>query len=342
MSRALGWTLSGLILMAAGALVWWWDFSLFMQRPLAAGQAPFQYTVASGYSIRRIAADLNRAGVLRKPAYWELYARAIGAARQVHIGEYTIDPSLTPPQLLRRFTTGRVIQYSFTLIEGWTFRQLRAALHADPVLVRTLHEATDDEIMEAIGAPGVHPEGRFLPDTYLFPRGTTDRDFLRRAYHSMRVELERQWRDRDPDLVLESAEQALILASIVERETAVAAERTTIAGVFSERLRRRMYLQTDPTVIYGMGEAYQGRIRYRDLRRDTPYNTYTRKGLPPTPIAMPSRESIVAVCHPRYTGALYFVARGDGTHQFSKSLEEHNQAVIKYQLGGDASRLRRN
>ncbi len=340
MPRPLIWTLNAAILLVGCALIAWGDVTSFLHRPMSSAHAAFQYTVKPGTSIRRIGRELHARGVLQHPLYWELYARVSGVAKRVKTGEYRIDPRQSPSRLLTQLTEGRVIQYGFTLIEGWTFKQLRAALAADPILLKTLEGMSDAQIMTALGAEGEHPEGWFLPDTYYFPRGTSDLDFLGRAHRAMQERLASEWATRAPDLPLKTPYEALTLASIVERETAVPEERATIAGVFIERLRRKMYLQTDPTVIYGMGDRYKGRIRYRDLRRDTPYNTYTRPGLTPTPIAMPSAESINAALHPAFSGALYFVSRGDGTHEFSSSLQEHNQAVIKYQLDGDASRLR--
>jgi UPF0755 protein len=342
MPRSLIWAINVAILAGSVLLVVWGNLTGFLHSPMSAEHAQFEYLVEPGTSIRRIGTQLHARGVLREPFYWELYARVTGVATRIKAGEYRIHPRRTPAQLLEQLTSGRVVQYSFTLIEGWTFEQLRAALAAHPVLVATLPDATPEQIMAAVGAAGEHPEGRFLPDTYFFPRGATDVAFLQRAYRSMQDKLASEWAGRAGELPLKTPDEALTLASIVERETAAPDERATIAGVFIERLRRKMYLQTDPTVIYGMGDRYKGRIRYTDLRRDTPYNTYTRKGLTPTPIAMPSAEAIHAVLHPEYSGALYFVARGDGTHQFSASLREHNEAVIKYQLNGDASRLRGN
>lgn len=340
MPRALIWTINAAILAGSVLLVVWGNLQGFLHSPMASSRSEFEYVVRPGASIRHIGHELHARDVLSSPWYWEFYARLTGVATQIKTGEYRIDPRNSPARLLRQLTEGRVVQYSFTLVEGWTFKQLRAALAKDPILVATLREATDEEIMVALGAEGEHPEGRFLPDTYFFPRGTTDVAFLQRAYRAMQQRLDSEWVNRVEGLPLKTPYEALTLASIVERETAVAEERATIAGVFIERLRRKMYLQTDPTVIYGMGDRYKGNIRYSDLRRDTPYNTYTRKGLTPTPIAMPSAEAIHAVLHPQFSGALYFVARGDGTHQFSASLQEHNEAVIKYQLDGDASRLR--
>jgi UPF0755 protein len=229
---------------------------------------------------------------------------------------------------------GEVVQHSLTIIEGWTFQQLLQAVRSHPMLTQTLADADPQAVMEALAEPGTHPEGWFYPDTYRFPRGTSDVEFLRRAYRVMQQRLAAEWEKRAEGLPLKSPYEALVLASLIERETAVAAERTRIAGVFVRRLRKGMRLQTDPTVIYGMGDAYEGRIRWRDLRTDTPYNTYTRHGLPPTPIAMPSGAAINAALNPADGKELYFVSRGDGSHHFSATLEEHNAAVRCYQLGG--------
>ncbi len=239
---------------------------------------------------------------------------------------------MTALQLLQQMVDGEVIQHTLTLVEGWSFKQVMVALRAHHAIRATLQGLTAAEIMSRLGYAGQHPEGRFFPDTYHFPKATSDIEFLRRAYSAMAERLEQEWVAREPDLPLKSAYEALILASIIEKESAVSAERAEIAGVFIRRLNKGMRLQTDPTVIYGMGEAYDGNIRRRDLRHDTPYNTYTRKGLPPTPIAMPGGEAIHAALHPASAESLYFVARGDGTHYFSATLEEHNRAVRKYQL----------
>ncbi len=236
---------------------------------------------------------------------------------------------------------GDVKTYNLTVIEGWTFAQMLDAVRTHPALAHTLAEdAGADAVMEALGQPGQHPEGRFFPDTYQFPRATTDVALLRRAYRRMQRVLAEEWRQRGENLPLDTPYEALILASIIERETGVPEERARIAGVFVERLERGMRLQTDPTVIYGLGDEFEGDLRFRHLRTDTPYNTYTRGGLTPTPIALPSRAAIHAALHPERRGELYFVSTGDGRHVFSRTLEEHNRAVIEYQLGGDASRLR--
>lgn len=307
-------------------------YQQFRQQPLAVPTEGYQLVVPAGASIGTVAQQLVRDGVLDEPHLLRVMARAEGKAAQIKAGEYLLQPSTTPQRLLRMLVAGEVVQHTLTIVEGWTFKQMMAAVRAHPALEHTVGDG--DDVMKLLGAPGEHPEGRFYPDTYHFPRGTTDIDFLRRAYQIMEQRLAAAWQQREEDLPLKSAYEALILASLIERETAVASERTRIAGVFVRRLRKGMRLQTDPTVIYGMGDAYDGNIRLRDLRTDTPYNTYTRFGLPPTPIAMPSGASIDAALNPAEGNELYFVSRGDGSHHFSATLEEHNAAVRRYQLGG--------
>ena len=264
--------------------------------------------------------------------YWRLLARELGVAGQLHAGEYALEPGLTPRALLSKMAAGEVIQHRFTLVEGWTFNQLRAALAQDTVLVQTLTVLDDAEIMRRLGDAETPPEGEFLPETYSYIKGMSDIDVLRRAHEAMHKMLDKLWAERGPETPLESAYQVLILASIVEKETGRAEERPQIARVFLNRLKLGMKLQTDPTVIYGLGRSYDGNLHRRDLDTDTPFNTYTRVGLPPTPIALPGKAALMAVVHPTDTDALYFVARGDGTHEFSATLEAHNHAVAKYQL----------
>jgi UPF0755 protein len=253
------------------------------------------------------------------------------AATRLQAGEYGLSLGMTPRDLLQELVTGSVIQHELTLIEGHSFREMLQRVHASPVLEHTLVDAADEEIMAALGQPEQDPEGRFLPDTYHVTRGTTDLEFLRRAYQAMADQLQTEWEAREEGLPLKTADEALILASIVEKETGVPEERAQIAGVFIRRLHKNMRLQTDPTVIYGMGKTYDGNIRKRDLLKDTPYNTYTREGLPPTPIAMPGVEAIHAVMHPAPGKSLYFVAMGEGRHYFSATLKQHNLAVDKFQ-----------
>jgi len=331
--RSIRFVVLGLLalILAGGYQVWRVDRWLDSPLPMA---APLTYELAPGSNFIQVVNDLSRQGIVDEPRWLRWYARLSGQASRIEAGEYLFEPGLTPRQLVGELVQGRVRQYSLTLIEGWNFRQLKAALASHPALRHTLTGLDDATIMARIGHPGEHPEGRFLPDTYYFPKGTRDTDFLARAYDAMSRVLAEEWAARAPDLPLKTPYEALILASIVEKETGLASERPAIAGVFIRRLRRGMRLQTDPTVIYGMGKAYRGNIRKRDLLKDTPYNTYRRAGLPPTPIAMPGRQAIHATLHPDDSDNLYFVARGDGSHQFSATLEEHNRAVIKYQLKG--------
>ncbi len=312
----------------------WWDYQVFLDAPLEGVAAEGELLeVEPGSNLTRLGQELHARGWLRRPGYWLWHARWSGRG-DIMVGEYRVTPEDTPRTLLERLNTGKVAQYSFTIVEGWTFQQLRHAIEQDPVLEQTLVGLPADTVMAQLGRPGLHPEGRFLPDTYHFPRGTSDLDFLQRAMREMDRVLAAEWEARAVGLPFRDPYEALVLASIVEKETAVPAERQQIAGVFVRRLERRMRLQSDPTVIYGMGERYDGNIRRRDLRRDNPYNTYRRHGLPPTPIALPGREAIYAALHPDDGDALYFVARGDGSHYFSSTLEEHNEAVIRFQLKG--------
>jgi UPF0755 protein len=290
------------------------------------------FLIKSGSNIKSIAQDLSLNKIIEDPWLFILLAKLKGVETSVRAGEYEIEPGLTADGLLKLFTEGNSIQYSFTIIEGWSFRQLLAAISEDPVIEHTLQGKTNEEIMTVLGYPEQHPEGMFFPDTYRFPKGTRDVDFLQRAYQVMQKHLTREWDQRGSNLPLKSSYEALILASIIEKETGAAFERPLISAVFIERLRRKMRLQTDPTVIYGMGEEFDGDIRFRDLKKDTPYNTYMRSGLTPTPIALPGLEAIRAALHPEPSNALYFVSKGDGTHHFSATLHEHNTAVQRYQI----------
>ena len=288
--------------------------------------------VKPGMGIGDIARELQRQPGLARPAFYlQAFVRLNGLAPRLQTGEYAIAPGATPRGLIGQIAAGRVIQHALVVVEGWTFKQLRWALAEHPKIVQTLQNASEAEIMARLGRPGEHPEGRFFPDTYHFPASTTDEAFLRRALAAMDRRLSDAWERRAPDLALSEPYQALILASIVEKETALPAERPAIAGVFERRLRKGMPLQTDPTVIYGLGDAFDGDLRRRDLVADTPYNTYLRKGLPPTPIALPGAESLAATVNPAAGDALYFVATGEGGHAFSATLEEHNRAVRRYQ-----------
>ncbi len=320
---------------AGWALMEWGDA---LQQELAVGENGIRYTINRGASFQSVVEDLAERGVLQKPRYLVWTARWTGKAGRMQAGGYYIRPGMTAEALMDLFVQGKVLQHSFTLVEGWTFRQVLQAMHSHPELVNTLADSSDQEVMARIGHPDDHPEGRFLPETYLFPDGTEDVDILRRAYDDMQALLIAEWERRDGGLPYGKPYDALIMASIVEKETARPEERGRIAGVFVKRLLKKMRLQTDPTVIYGLGESFDGNLRRRDLKRKTPYNTYVIKGLPPTPIAMPGVNSVLAALHPELGEALYFVAKGDGSHHFSATLAEHQRAVAQYQL----KRRRRN
>lgn len=310
------------------------DINNFRQSPLNIAEQGVRYEIKSGDTLTALARNLHQQNVLDKPRYLKLLAKLRGTANKIKIGEYLFEQGTTPEQLLKQIVKGATIQYSATIVEGLNFREMMAELQKNEYLEHTLKGQKPAAIMALIGKPGEHPEGRFLPDTYLFPRGTTDVDFLKRAYNAMENLLKEEWEKRQDGLPIKTPYEALILASIVEKETAVPSERNAIAGVFVRRLNKRMRLQTDPTVIYGMGEKFDGNIRKKDLLKDTPYNTYRRRGLPPTPIAMPGVDAIRAALNPADGDSLYFVARGDGSHEFSSTLDQHNNAVIKYQLKG--------
>jgi UPF0755 protein len=288
------------------------------------------FDVPPGSSLKKVGAELAGRGILAHPRIVTWYGQLRGDATHVHAGEYELEPGLTPRGLLEKLVAGKVFLHQFTIVEGWRFEDLLRLLRAQPAIAAT--DLDGAAIMAELGAPDVAPEGEFFPDTYKFPRGTSDVDFLRRAHEAMQRRLTAAWAGRDPDISVTTPYEALILASIIEKETALASERRKIAGVFNARIARNMRLQTDPTVIYGLGQDFDGDLRNRDLAKDTPYNTYTRSGLPPTPIALPGADSIEAAVHPDKSGALYFVATGepDGSHHFSKTLEEHNAAVRRY------------
>ncbi|MBI5463183.1 MAG: endolytic transglycosylase MltG [Gammaproteobacteria bacterium] len=326
--------LAGALVICISAVLGWlgYDYQSFTQTPLNVPADGLLIEIASGRSVRGIAEDLATKQIIDSPLYFEWMARVSGAAPRLQAGEYRIEPGTLPETFIQYLAAGKVVQHSLTIVEGWTFSQLMAAVQTHPVLIHSLHDKSAPQIMAALNHPGEHPEGRFLPDTYKFPRGMTDADFLGRAYTSMQETLQREWTTRAKDLPFKTPYEALVLASIVEKETGVAAERPRIAGVFIRRLKQDMRLQTDPTVIYGMGKIFDGDIRVSDLRKDTPYNTYTRHGLPPTPIALPGADAIRAVLHPADGKELFFVSKGDGSHYFSATVEEHNRAVQQYQL----------
>jgi UPF0755 protein len=333
-------TQSPLVLKTAGVAVvlvcfmvaWiWMGINSFSDQNLNVSE-PTVYFIEPGSSLIMVARDLEKQEIITNARYFVWLARLQGVANDIKVGEYDLTAQKTAANLLDDFVNGRVKQYVITIVEGWTFKQMLEAIKDHPNITHTLEKYDNESVMAAIGHPDEHPEGRFLPDTYHFPKGTTDVDVLKRAYDEMEQTVARLWPERAPSLPYDTPYEAQIMASIVEKETAIAGERTAIAGVFVRRLQSRMRLQTDPTVIYGMGDRYKGNIRKRDLKRDTPYNTYTRHGLPPTPIALPGADAIEAALNPAPGEALYFVAKGDGSHHFSKTIEEHNRAVRKYQI----------
>ncbi len=314
------------------------DFYDYIHESMPIADDEFVYEVQPGTTFHQLAKDLKARGVIEKPLYWAALARLQNKAHKIKAGLYRFENPLTPAELLDRFVGGKTVQFSLTIPEGWTYKQLLAAIKVHPQITPTLTDGS--KVMEQLGKGNEHPEGWFYPDTYQFPKGTTDIDFLSRSHKIMESRLREEWESRSEGLPLKTPYEALTLASIVEKETGVPEERSLIAAVFISRLKKGMPLQTDPTVIYGLGDDYDGNIRYRDLRRDTPYNTYLHKGLPPTPIAMPGGAALHAVLHPADTRALYFVAKGDGSHHFSETYAEHRKAVIAYQLKGDKRRYR--
>jgi UPF0755 protein len=321
------------VLALAAASYLYLDYRKFTQTPLTIAGTDATIDIARGESYRTIVDHLRMSGVTQaSPWYWRALGRELRIEGKLHAGEYALTPGLTPRELLRKMAAGDVLQHHFTIVDGWTFKQLRVALASDAGLAQTLTTLSDEDIAHRLGIEDGRPEGWFLPETYSWVKGDADFDVLKQAHAAMQKTLDKLWSARSPDLVLDSPYQALILASIVEKETGRPDERPLIAGVFARRLRFHMRLQTDPAVIYGMGDNYAGNIRKTDLEADTPYNTYTRDGLPPTPIALPGTPALEATLHPAPGDALYFVARGDGSHEFSATLDEHNRAVQKYQL----------
>ena len=313
------------VVLAAG--VWW------LQQPVPMKSEMVEITVEPGMSARAVVQALVKGGVEVDPQLLYWWIRLSGQARQIKAGSYEISRGPTPRTLLSKLVRGEVAQRSVTLAEGLTFAQWRVTLRNAPYLRQDGRDLDPEALMARLGRPGVHPEGRFFPSTYTYAKGSSDLALLRRAMQEMDQRLAAAWAQRAPDSPLRTPDEALILASIVEKETGRASDRGQISGVFNNRLRKGMLLQTDPTVIYGLGDKFDGNLRKRDLKADTPWNTYTRTGLPPTPIAMPGQESLLAAVQPEKTSALYFVARGDGTSEFSATLEDHNRAVRKYQLG---------
>lgn len=319
--------LAGLLVFGAAG---WWLFEPLKLQPLP-GSAVVDLEIEPGTPAQRVADSVASSGVAVEPTLLYAWFRLSGQARQIKAGSYEITPGTTPRSLLSMLVRGEESLKSVVIVEGWNFRQVRAALQKAEALKPDSMGLSQEAIMAQLGKPGVHPEGRFFPDTYTYAKGSSDLAVLKRAARAMERRLEAAWALRDAGTPLKTPDDALILASIIEKETGKPADRPEIGGVFSNRLRIGMLLQTDPTVIYGLGEQFDGNLRRRDLQADTPYNTYTRGGLPPTPIAMPGKASLLAAVKPATTKALYFVARGDGSSQFSSSLDEHNRAVNKYQ-----------
>ncbi|WP_028470075.1 endolytic transglycosylase MltG [Neptunomonas japonica] len=323
-----------LLLLGAAAMGWLWqDMHRYMNASINLKSDIPSLIVSKGTSFNRLLSALEHGGVINKPLYFKAYARINKLGVKIKAGEYLVEKGLSPNELLQKLVSGKGVQHSFTVIEGTTFKQLRAQLAQRTELIKqTLSDKTDVEILAALGAKESHPEGLFLADTFQIERNSTDLALLERSYKAQQQALSKLWEARDTKLPYKTSYEALIMASIVEKETAVAAERPLIAGVFIKRLKIGMRLQTDPTVIYGIGDKYTGNITRKDLRKPTAYNTYTINGLPPTPIAMVGREAIQAALNPKVGKSLYFVAKGDGRHQFSPSLKAHNRAVRQYQL----------
>ncbi|TSA11146.1 MAG: endolytic transglycosylase MltG [Betaproteobacteria bacterium] len=315
-------------LFAAAAMAW------YALRPLDLRSDPANFSIKPGSSLKSASRQVADSGIELSAWRFNLLGRVLGKAETIKAGSYAVNHGMTPLALLNMLAAGEVTQRELVFIEGWTFRQLREALDADPDLSHDSATLDDAQIMAKLGAAGRSPEGMFFPDTYLFGLGTSDLEILKQAYKAMDARLQSAWTQRAPDLPYRSAYEALIMASVIEKETGQSTERALIGGVFVNRLRLGMMLQTDPTVIYGLGDKFDGKLRKKHLRADTPHNTYTRSGLPPTPIAMPGLASLQAAANPARTKALYFVARGDGSSEFSSTLAEHERAVTKYQRRG--------
>ena len=322
--RSLAWVL--FIFGLASIYLYW-----YAQTPLLLAQVPLAFDLKPGSNLLAASTQMQAAGVVDADIRFRVLARVLGKAGKIRAGFYILNESATPLQLLKKLTSNEVTSRQIMFIEGWTFAQMRMALDAYPWIRHDTQSMSEAALHKVLGVPHQHAEGWFFPSTYYINAGSSDVSILRRAYATMQLHLQQEWAKRDPGLPYATPTDALIMASIIEKETGVASERPLIAAVFINRLRLGMRLQTDPTVIYGMGARYDGNIHKRDLQTDTPYNTYTRRGLPPTPIAMPGLESIHAALHPTASNALYFVAKGDGTHQFSNNLNAHNRAVAHYQ-----------
>lgn len=326
-----------LVLLASFAGAWYWnEYNVFLQTPLSfsddSGRTEQSFTIHKGDRIKKIARTLQQQHFIEHPQYFWLYTRLSKKAEKIKAGEYTLTAGMTVEELVDRFVSGKVNLYALTIVEGWTLKEALAQIKKDPNLVHTLDDDAIKKLPELLNSPYKNLEGLIYPDTYKFPRGTTDLQFIRRAYKQMQKTLDQQWQQREKNLPFKTPYDALILASIVEKESGVSSERSKIAGVFIRRINKKMRLQSDPTIIYGMGEAYKGNIRRKDINKKTAYNTYQIDGLPPTPIAITGQEAIYAVLHPEKGKSLYFVADGSGGHIFTNSLKAHNRAVRKYIL----------
>ena len=323
---ALGFAVA-LALLGAALAYWWVNAPLRLNAPMV------DLSIEPGDSPREVAAVVARSGVGVQPQLLYWWFRLSGQARQIRAGSYELQGDVSPRSLLQKMVQGDEASRSVTLVEGWNFRQVRDALQRADNLRQEAASLSDAQLMQQLGRPGVAPEGRFFPDTYTYSKGASDLAVLQRALRAMDARLAAVWAQRNPQIPLQNADQALILASIIEKETGRTSDQPQISAVFHNRLLIGMRLQTDPTVIYGLGEAFDGNLRRADLMADTPFNTYTRTGLPPTPIAMPGRQALYAAVHPVSSRALYFVARGDGTSVFSDTLDAHNRAVNQFQRG---------
>jgi len=316
----------GLVTVIAAFAYYNWSIN----RPLAPGNE--SYVLEKGQSVRHLAQTLQSRGVIKEPYSLIILARISGVSLKIKAGEFHFKQGESLQSILDQTVKGSVIDYPLVIVEGWTFGQMRQAIAKAEKMEHTLTDFNNEQVMEALGLKGEHPEGLFFPDTYRYVAGQTDLSVLQQAYERMQVVLNKAWENRQQDLPLNDPYEALILASIIEKETGQASERREIGGVFINRLRKSMLLQTDPTVIYGLGNEFDGNLTRKHLKTDTPYNTYTRAGLPPTPIALPGVAAVEAATNPAETKAIYFVARGDGSHEFSETLSQHNRAVRKYQL----------
>jgi len=312
---------------AAGGFAWW------SKHPLTTSEPPIEFTITPGSGVNAAAQQMAKAGVPVNPFLFQMLARLTGQSARIKAGSYELKPNTSPRRLLTQLVRGEFAQEAVTIIEGWTFRQMREAIAATKTLRHETAQMSDTELMAKISPEFKQPEGLFFPDTYLFAKGSSDLQIYRQAHQMLVNRLNAAWEKRDPNLPYKNPYEALIMASIVEKETGQKSERAMIAGVFVNRLRTGMMLQTDPSVIYGMGLRYEGKIAKKDLLTDTPFNTYTRYGLPPTPISLPGVQSLAAAMAPAKTDALYFVSRNDGTSQFSDNLNDHNRAVNQYQRG---------